>query len=177
MVYSLLRKQYIQFYSMYSEQGSQHPSSEQSYTVKCLFYLYFANFNCKKRLNPVYIILLHSVLYCTILYYTVLYCTVLYRVVQVEQGRSQPCLNTELPLVSSLWIVASGQQLEPSSWLVAKVASSYRFFLRTHLQYIQSQALQKFFVPNFEKQKPQAIHMIFMLFYDFFLNFCRSKIF
>ena len=35
MVYSLLRKQHSQFYSMYSEQGSQHPSSEQSHTVKC----------------------------------------------------------------------------------------------------------------------------------------------
>ena len=57
MVYSLLRKQHIQFYSMYSEQGSPHPSSEQSHTVKCLFYLCFTNFNFKKRLNPVYIIL------------------------------------------------------------------------------------------------------------------------
>ena len=34
---------------MYSEYGSQNPSSEQSHTVKSLFYLYFTNFNCKKN--------------------------------------------------------------------------------------------------------------------------------
>ena len=45
---------------MYLEYGSQHPFSEQSHIVKCLFYLYFINFNCKKRLDPVYIILPHS---------------------------------------------------------------------------------------------------------------------
>ena len=44
----------------WQDEGSQHPSSEQSHTVKCLFYLYFINFNCKKRLNPFYIILPHS---------------------------------------------------------------------------------------------------------------------
>ena len=63
MVSLLLKKYHIQFYSMYSEYSSQHPSSEQSHTVKCIYYLYLTNFNCKKRLNPVYIILPHSALY------------------------------------------------------------------------------------------------------------------
>ena len=31
-----------------------------AHNVKCLFYLYYANFNYKKRFNPVYIILPHS---------------------------------------------------------------------------------------------------------------------
>ena len=95
MAHSLLRKQHIQFYSIYSEQGSQHSSSEQSHTVKCLFQLYFTNFRCKKRINPVYSILphiaLHStaqyspatscndfkriILHCTLLYCMALHCT------------------------------------------------------------------------------------------------------
>ena len=56
MVYSLLRKQLIQFCSMYSEQGSQHPSSELSYTLECLFYLYFTYFNKKKTQSSLHYI-------------------------------------------------------------------------------------------------------------------------
>ena len=62
MVYSLLRKQHIQFYLMYSEKG--FPTSlfrtVSYYEVSILLVCY--QFQLQKRLNPAYIILPHSAL-------------------------------------------------------------------------------------------------------------------
>ena len=46
--------------------------------MKCLLYLYLTNFNCEKRLNPVYFILPHSALHCPTLHCRAVPCPTLH---------------------------------------------------------------------------------------------------